>query len=48
MTHLRRGVALILLAIFGWLVGFGALGAGSASATETSVPSTMGSSSACC
>ncbi|MCW2863392.1 MAG: hypothetical protein JWP48_5100 [Actinoallomurus sp.] len=48
MTHLRRGVALILLALLGWLVGFGALGADSASASDASVPSTMGSSSACC
>jgi predicted RND superfamily exporter protein len=48
MSHLRRGIALILLALFGWLVAFGAMGAVAASASDDSPPSTMSPSSACC
>jgi hypothetical protein len=48
MSHLRRGVALILLALVGWLAAFGTLGAASASASTDSVQSVKTGSSACC
>lgn len=48
MSHLRRVVALTLLALVGWLVAFGAVGAVSASASEDSVRTTATSSGLCC
>jgi uncharacterized membrane protein required for colicin V production len=48
MSHLRRGLALILLALVGWLVAFGAAGAVSASASTDTPASTKSSSSMCC
>jgi hypothetical protein len=48
MSHLRRGMALILLALLGWLVAFGAVGAVSVSAADDTPASSMTSSSVCC
>lgn len=48
MSHLRRGLALILLALVGWLVAFGAVGAVSATASTKSPASTASDSSLCC
>jgi hypothetical protein len=47
MSYLRRVVALMMLALLGWLVAFGATGA-PASASDASPPSTMTSFSVCC
>ncbi|GAA4518800.1 hypothetical protein GCM10023191_093460 [Actinoallomurus oryzae] len=48
MSHLRKGLALILLALVGWLVAFGAVGAVSASASTDTSATTKSSSSLCC
>jgi hypothetical protein len=48
MSHLRRVVALIILALFGWLVAFGAVGAVAVTAESDSNPTTMSSGSMCC
>jgi hypothetical protein len=48
MSHLRRVLALILLAVLGWLLAFGAVGTVTASATDDSTASPASSAGACC
>lgn len=48
MSHLRRVLALIMLAQLGWLVAFGAVGAVSAAASMESPTPALSSKSLCC
>jgi hypothetical protein len=48
MSHLRRVVALVLLAVMGWFVALGAVGAVAASASISSSSTRPGSDILCC
>jgi hypothetical protein len=48
MSHLRRAVALIILALMGWFLAFGSLGAGVTTASAASARSSESVPIACC
>jgi len=48
MSHSRKIISLIVLALVGWLTVFGAVGAVSATASATSSPATAAPASVCC
>ena len=48
MSHLRRVVALIMLALLGWLVAFGAMEVAPAAASTTSAHTKSSAYSYCC
>jgi hypothetical protein len=48
MSHVRRVVAVILLALTGWLMAFGGVAAVTSPASATSTPSDGGPVYVCC
>ncbi|MDN3358007.1 hypothetical protein [Actinomadura sp. DC4] len=48
MSHLRRAVALIILAMMGWFLAFGSIGAGITAASAASTTANETVPIACC
>jgi hypothetical protein len=48
MSHVRRAVAVVLLALTGWLMAFGAVGAVASPASATAAPADGGPVYVCC